>query len=36
MIKSRKEKKKEESVCCDEEIMTCEPCDFEESVKVEE
>lgn len=28
--------KKEESVCCDEEKGTCEPCSFEESVGVEE
>ena len=27
---------KEEAVCCSEEKMLCEPCSFEDSVKVED
>lgn len=36
MKKLKEIKEKKESVCCNEEKMTCEPCDFEESIKVEE
>ena len=34
--KIKKVKKNEESICCSEETLTCEPCSFEESTKVEE
>jgi len=33
MMKKKKISKKEESICCSEETLTCEPCDFEESIK---
>jgi len=28
-------KKEKDYACCDEEKMTCEPCSFEESIKVD-
>ena len=31
-----KVKKDEESVCCDDETLTCEPCSFEDSIKVDD
>lgn len=32
----KKKLKKEESVCCDDEKMTCGYCSFEDSIKVDE
>jgi hypothetical protein len=32
--KMKKFKKEKKYACCDEEKMTCEPCSFEESIKI--
>jgi hypothetical protein len=34
-MKKDKKKNKPKGVCCDENKLTCEPCSFEDSIKVE-